>query len=257
MNEQKYPLLEQLHVLRTSALCSMRDRAFDLLPLYYADCSDGIVSGCRLTTNRESITVQPGIIRYDGFMYLLKEPMSVPYAPTDEYLLLKLEFAMPEENENFVLREVQLGISEELEPRAGEMELCRFKLKQGALLRTKYVDFFDRATEFDTVNGIHCPYAAVGMSSLSPEITAGFARAAMRYNLEPLDQCFCMEAMGGRTLSAGQIRFYLMHRLQLEKLPEGNAALYDGLCTVLQELGGKGQRDTQKSRRGRREVFVD
>ena len=77
MNEQRYPLLEELHVLRTSALCSIRDRAFDLLPLYYEGYSDGIVSGCCLQTEKDTIAVLPGIVRYGGFMYFLKEADAV------------------------------------------------------------------------------------------------------------------------------------------------------------------------------------
>lgn len=257
MNEQKYPLLEQLHVLRTSVLCSMRDRAFDLLPLYYQNSSDGIVSGCQLTTNRDSIMLQPGIIYFDGFMYLIKEPMSVPYEPTDEYLMLKMEFIMPENNENFTIREIQLHITHDLELRTGEIELCRFKLKKGALLRTKYVDFFDRVTEFDTINAIYCPYSAVGGPSLSPDITTAFAKAAMNYELEPLDQSFCLQALQGRTMAAPQIRFYLMYRLKMAEAAEGNEALYEGLCAVLQELGAGGAREVRRNRRSRREVFID
>ena len=48
MNEQGYPILEEMRILRTEALKSIRDRAFDILPLYLHDYSDGVVSGCKL-----------------------------------------------------------------------------------------------------------------------------------------------------------------------------------------------------------------
>ena len=257
MNEQRYPLLEELHVLRTSALCSLRDRAFDSLPLYYEDYSDGIVSGCRLRASQDSIEVLPGIVRYSGFMYFLREPMRIAYEPTEEYRMMKLKFGMPEESENFLRRSVHLELSGNMEVHSDEMELCRFKLKAGAVLRTKYVDFFDRVTEFDTVDSVSCPYAAVGQSTLLPEIVAAFAREALDYRLEPLDESFCMVALQNLAVSYDQIRFYLLHRLKLEAQEWDNRGLFDGLCSVLRELREHGARETRRARRGRREVYVD
>ena len=257
MNEQKYPLLEELHVLRTSALCSIRDRAFDSLPLYYEDYSEGIVSGCRLRTNQDTITIQPGIVRHGGFMYFLREPMGVSYRPTDEYRMLKLKFGMPEESENFQIRDLHLNLTDNMELQADEMELCRFKLKAGAVLRTKYVDLFDYETEFDTVNFINSPYAAIGRSTLHPAILAAFAREAIQCELEPLDQAFCMAALQKISLSYDQISFYLMHRLKREQEDWDNLGLYRGLCMALQEIQGGGSRGIHRARRGRREVLVD
>ena len=257
MNEQRYPLLEEMHVLRTSALCSIRDRAFDSLPLYYEDFSDGIVSGCRIRTNQASISIQPGIVRYGGYMHFLREAMETPYEPTDEYCMLKLRFGMPEESENFLWRTVHMNLSHDMTLGQDEMEFCRFKLKKGSALRAKYVDFFDRVTEFNTVNFIYSPYAAVGKSTLHPEIVAAFAREAVQYRLEPLDQSFCMQALQGLALSYDQIGFYLMHRLKLEAEEWDNMAFYRGLCDVLTELREGGQRETRKVRRKRREVLVD
>ena len=164
---------------------------------------------------------------------------------------------MDEESENFLLRSVRLEISDDMSLKGDEMELCRFKLKSGAVLRTKYVDFFDRVTEFDTVNAISCPYAAVGRSTLLPEIVAAFARDAMGYRLEPLDQAFCLAALQHVSISYDQISFYLQHRLQTEPQEWDNMGLYNGLCMALREIQGGSQREIRNTRRGRREVLVD
>ena len=81
--------------------------------------------------------------------------MSVHYVPTEEYILLKLIFEPERKTELFLKREIRIELSADMNLAANEMELCRFKLKKGAILRTKYTDFFDRATEFDTVNTIN------------------------------------------------------------------------------------------------------
>ena len=257
MNEQNYPLLEDLHVLRTATLVSIRDRAFDSLPLYYENYSDGIVSGCRLKTSRDTISLLPGIVRYGGFMYFLREVMQVRYMPTEEYCLLKLKFSMPEDSENFRKRCVTMELSPDMIVKDDEIELARFKLKAGSVLRTKYVDFFDRVTEFDTINSVYCPYAAIGRSTVAPEIVSSFAKEASAYNLEPLDLTFCLAALSKMPLSYEQISFYLQQKLSVPGEDWDNMGLYNGLCTVLRQIQNGGEREIRRMNNRRREVFVD
>lgn len=56
------------------------------------------------------------------------------------------------------------------------MELCHFKLKEGARLRTECKDFYDIQTEYDTWNLAHATWSAAGGNSLSKEVTDFFAR---------------------------------------------------------------------------------
>ena len=257
MNEQKYPQLERLRVLRTEALCSIRDRAFDSLQIYTEDYGDGIISGCHLTTNKDSITLNRGLIRHDDFLYLILEPMSLSYEPTDEDMMLKLIFEAPIETENFIQRNVELDLTHEMNISHNEMEICRFKLKKGAILRTKYVDFFDRATEFDTVNTINSPHSAINGSTLSPEITRAFAMEARDYVLEPLDYNFCLEALSGMAITIEQIGFYIEQRLKIESIEWNNKKLYENLCLILKEIQSSGRREIRGQQRRRREVIVD
>lgn len=66
-----------------------------------------------------------------------------------------------------------------LEQEPNELELCRFKLKKGARLRTDYNDFFDIQTEYDTVNLANAAWTAAGGNTLSKEITDCFARKVL------------------------------------------------------------------------------
>lgn len=258
MNEQVYPLLENFQVLRRDALASIRDRAFDTLLLYCDNYGDGIMSGCHLTTNRDVISLSPGIVRYGKFVYFVREPMSINYTPTDEYRMLKLHFSMQEDIESMRLRKINLVITPNMETKSDEMELCRFKLKRGAVLRTKYTDFFDRITEFDTINEIYCPYAAVGGSTLSPDVLFHFAKEASAYRLENLDQMFCLAALSGTLIPREGILFYLRQRLGGgNDLAEDNMSLYQGLCTVLREIQNGEELNSGPIRRNKREVFMD
>ena len=257
MNEQKYPQFERLHILKTEALCSIRDRAFDIFPLFMENYGDGIISGCRPITTPDTITLSAGIILHNKFFYLIKEPMSVEYSPTDEYMMMKIIFEPELETENFTQRNVNLILSHDMEIASNEMEICRFKLKKGAVLRTNYTDFFDRVTEFDTVNTINVPYAAIGGHTLSPEILINFATEARDFELSVEDFNFCLNALSGRRISAAQISLYIEHRLKTELTALTNQTLYENLCTILREIKNGRRREIIGTRRRRREILLE
>jgi len=257
LNEQKYPQLERLHILRTETLISIRDRAFDTYALMFENYSDGILSGCHLLTTRDTITLSTGIILNNGFLYLIKEPMSVEYEPTEEYIMLKMIFEPELENENFIQRNVSMGLSHDLKLADNEMEMCRFKLKKGAILRTKYTDFFDRATEFDTINTINVPYAAINSSTISPEIIKNFAEEARDFSLDLEDFSFCMQALSGKIISAEQISFYIEHRLRIKLPNKKNQTLYEHLCLILEDIKNGRPREIYGIKNRRREIIVE
>lgn len=66
-----------------------------------------------------------------------------------------------------------------LERKPGEIELCRFKLKEGAALRTNYKDFYDMQTEYDTLNLADATWSSAGGNTLSKEITDFFAKKVL------------------------------------------------------------------------------
>ena len=257
MNEQKYPQFERLHILRTEALCSIRDRAFDLFPLFMENYGDGIISGCKPVTTPENITLSTGIILYNNFFYLIKEPMSVEYSPTDEYMMMKIIFEPELETENFTQRNLNVILTHDMEIASNEMEICRFKLKKGAILRTTYTDFFDRVTEFDTVNTVNVPYAAIGGHTLSPEILIDFANEARDFELATEDFNFCFAALSGRRISATQISLYIEHRLKTELTAPTNQILYDNLSLILREIKNGRRREILGTRRRRREILLE
>ena len=55
MNGQIFPLFEHAHVLRTAMLAALRDYAYEYGQLIHEDYSDGIVSGCVLTTKETAL----------------------------------------------------------------------------------------------------------------------------------------------------------------------------------------------------------
>ena len=127
MNEQKYPQFERLHILRTEALCSVIDCAFETLPLYLTKYGAGIVSGCDFVTTKDLITLNADLILHDNFLYRITEPMSIHYEPTEEYILMKLIFEPEYKTESFLQRDIRIDLSADMNLASNELELCRFK----------------------------------------------------------------------------------------------------------------------------------
>lgn len=183
--------------------------------------------------------------------------MSVEYAPTEEYMMMKMVFEPELETENFTQRNINVILSHDMNLSDDEIELCRFKLKKGAVLRTTYTDFFDRATEFDTINTINVPYAAIGGHTLAPNILINFANEARDFELSLEDYNFCFSALSGRRISSGQISLYIEHRLKTELINPTNQTLYENLCIILKEIKNGRRREILGTRRRRREIMLD
>ena len=193
---QALPIFKDAHILRKSMLEALSDYAYLSGKLLYNGYGDGILSGCELTTTKEKIILNEGALLYKGEMFFIKEPAEVPYFPTNTATALKLFISGQKEEKSLVYREMEVKLTEAGSSGDG-MELCRFKLQEGARLRYEYQDFFDRDTEFDTLNRVHAPYAVQGGSALSPEITKAFAKEMLAIKgLPGEDVQFCLQLLG-------------------------------------------------------------
>lgn len=111
---------------------------------------------------------------------MLTEPMELVYQATGRVNVLKLRFAADETGSDMTTSHSELVLDEETTCASGELELARFKLKEGARLRRDYQTFADLATEFNTLHVIHTPYAAEEASTLSPVVMKDYAERLLR-----------------------------------------------------------------------------
>lgn len=249
---QVIPLFQDAHILRKSMLEALSDHAYLAGRLLHKGYGDGILSGCELTTTQEAIILNEGVVFFEGQMFLIKEPMSVPYYPTDTTTVLKLCISGEIKEENFICRRIGLLLTEEERLGEGELELCRFKLQKGARLRFRYQDFEDRNTEFDTLNTIHAAYSVKGGSTLAPEILGAFAEEMLETGgLTDFDALFCLRlSERERPVGLNVLAAYVEHR-DKKKLSEiSNAAVYRELVRILKEVrsGEKAETGREKKR---------
>lgn len=170
-----YPAFERGRIMKKELLWALRDYSYAALQLQYADYPDGIISGCRIQAEDHCLLVGPGIIKCQDFIFLITENEKIKYSPTDRCVSLKFRLTERENLPDYIRYITEFVLDENLERKQNELEVCRFKLKEGARLRTEYKDFFDIQTEYDTANLANSTWASAGGNTLSKKITDYFA----------------------------------------------------------------------------------
>lgn len=173
--EHIYPAFERGRIMKKELLWALRDYSYSALQLQYQNYPRGIISGCKIRIEDNVLCIAPGIIKCQDFIFLFTEESRVSYTPTEDYISLKFRVEGKEVLTDYISYKTTFILDEHLECEPNEIEICRFKLKEGAKLRTEYKDFYDIQTEYDTVNLANATWSAAGQNTLSKEVTDYFA----------------------------------------------------------------------------------
>lgn len=270
------PRFEKGRILKTEMLENLRDYPRRFLDIRYEEYSDGIIAGMKVSVHLDHLLIGRGIVKHDGHLYLLEQAYELPYAAANGLSILKVRFHEQQAQHDFVTREAEIILTdggEEADEEAGrsqswdqardlenvniplsqwlgrsmtlanEIELGRFKLKEGAVLRSDYQDFADMATEFNTWSAIRAPYAAWENPTLRPEITSCFATELLRCrSAEALDTSFALLCLNSERVQREALLQYLGSRSG-EYREYTNEELHRQMVLILQEVsrGGRGQ----------------
>lgn len=254
----KIPFFERGRILKLEMLENLRDFPRDFINTMYQDFCNGILTGCEIEANSDYIIVKPGMVCYNHIIYILKECIKVPYTSTGSMMLLKIRFLGENRSKDFLSYTTQVFLSQDLVIKQDEMELCRFKLKEGARLRYDYISLEDFETEYDTINRIHVPFAARYKSTLMPELIKYFSKQAIEYGQNnPLDSSFCINALqNDGKVSREVLIAYINSKLQVDSTEYTNQMLYEALVNILNSIKlGQSSYDN-KGKRGRR-ILLD
>ena len=205
-----YPIFEHKNLLKKSMLDELRDYPLGLSRRLFAGYGDGILEGCGLSWEKDVLYLEPGLLHYQGDIYRMEEPCPLECTATDQLTYLKVRFATMdyERGKRGGMGEILLNT---IPTEIGEIELGRFRLQEGARLRTVYENFEDYQTEYDTVNRIHAPYAGPGGAGLWPKLLGVYAKELLETGTTDVyDVSFAMTVLGsdGHTAPAC-IRSYL------------------------------------------------
>lgn len=248
MRIQMIPLYEKGNVLTEGMLEATKQYAMDFVSLSTDGYADGILKGCEVDVSDGIITVSRGLIRIGGQVYLIPQSSEITYHPVRQDTVLKLSLQDETRTQHFICREAELVLSENLAKGNAELELCRFKLQEGARLRKDYQNFSDYNTEFDTVNLLYADWAAYADKSICPEVLNAYVKEAMQQELSnPQDFLFCQQVLElrGGTLNRSTICFYMKCRLGADVSQADNLELYQKLKELL-EIIKRERKDIEK-----------
>ena len=259
----KVPVFEKGAILTHEMLEALKNYALDMGRLSYYGYSDGILLGCAVSIWDNIIFVSQGIVIFQQNLYFLPKDMKVTIQPGDDWQYLYFQMGSLSKDKNFILGEVQL----ELTTNAGEhiadcfnkIEICRFRLQDGAILRTQYRGFADLNTEFDTINEIYAQWSGFDRSSISNRILNIFAREAVKKSLnDPQDILFLQQilALDGKSLNRSVIEFYISVRLGQAYEEMSNQQIYEGLKEILKDISHGNRRQGLKARENQR-ILID
>ncbi len=255
----KVPVFESGTVLTQEMLELLKNYAIDLGTLHYAGYSDGIICGCGVTMSGTILSVNRGIIMFAGNLYFLPQEMKVMVNSGDDWQVLRLIVGNMSRDQNFMIGELQLELTSDITEDSNKIEICRFRLQNGAMLRNKYRNFNDLNTEFDTVNEIYAKWSGYQNKSISNRILVEFAKEARKKNTQnPQDIMLIQQilALDGKTMNREVILYYLSVRLNRKYQEMSNEEIYKALCEVLTSC--RPGADMQRAHaREQRRIIVD
>lgn len=221
-------------VLTSAQLQETSQYAVQMLNLMYAGHSDGIIAGAEVSVEDDFLSVAPGIIRHHAKLYHMEKSERIHYAHTGRRTLLKLRFLDAQEHSSGLFYDTELILSEDERLFPYEMELGRFWSEPGAKLRINDGGWKDMATAHNYFDIRNVPYAAVGVSTISPGITYAFAKEMEnKGDQTPYDIAFCMQCLTKNPVDREIICGYLSACGE-KCVPElTNEQIYQGLLKIL------------------------
>ena len=252
-----FPIFAKGRILKTEMLEELRNYPRDFYKIYFENYSNGIIAGTRLQVCADELIVHQGIIKFRGCLYLHLEEYQLPYQQANREMLLKIRFLEESTEEDFLLNQAEIFLDAQTTLQQNELELGRFKLREGASLRTDYTDFHDLSTEYNTMNIINVPYACSGDSTLSPLLLQFFSKVVLHSNTDnALDLGFAMQCLNNELVRRELILYYVATRLGIPNQNYTNLELYKHLTMIIREIEGGVRRKVDNRVRSPR-IIVD
>lgn len=180
--------------MKKEALWDLRDYAYENWRIFYEDYTNGIIKGCHMHVEGLELVIGNGVLKYKDFVYLLRSETRVPITETNRLAILKAEFMKEDENPDYLIYTVCFFLDNEIMCQENQIELCRFHLCEGSVLRDAYKNFSDLWTKYDTVNLMNSTVAGRGQERLHPTVLLQFAKEMQRHSeKDTADIAFCYE----------------------------------------------------------------
>jgi len=251
-------MFERGRIMKKELLLALRDYSFGLTKVEFQDWTDGIISGCNVVAKENHLIIEPGIIKFNKFIYIMTEPQHIHYEATEQLSVVKIRFSTTAASTtDFVNYSGYSVIEQETNLSENELEVCRFKLKQGSRLRHDYTDFHDIQTEYDTINLAHATWAGPDRPGIALPILKWFGKEAMScYLTESWDVNFCSLCMTGGMIHRDVLEGYLRFAGMVVSGEETNLEIYQMLSDRLDYLK-RNRKEPKQAGRKRPMIVLD
>lgn len=238
----RFPNFEKGRILKIEMLESLRDYPRNFIDIYFKDYSNGIITGAGLIIDDSYIKITRGIVKHKDKIYMLSNDFKIPYGFTNKEVIIKIKFLKEITENDFNISNTKIFIDENTNLEDDELELGRFKLREGAVLRSEYTDFNDFSTEYNTINIINTEYSGVKKSTLNPIILREFGSILLKNKTKnQYDISFAMASLNQKIIDKDLILYYISNRLNIEFKEYSNNQIYKYLCQIVREVQGKGE----------------
>ena len=254
-----YPMFERGRILKKELLLALRDYSFGFAKLQYDGLTDGIIAGCEISVSDRRLTVGPGIVKFQKFIYIMTEPQNVFYEPNEQFVSVKIRFSTTAAaSTDFVNYSGNIVLDEDVYLHENELEVCRFKLKQGSRLRNDYFGFDDIQTEYDTINLANTTWAGQDHPGIHSFILKSFAQEALNCQLaDPWDITFVSQCLNGEFVHRSFIEAYISHKFnKTANTQMSNLQIYEDLGLCLRDIL-RGQINKNQSRAKRMKIELN
>lgn len=221
-------------VLKAKMLDSVSKYPREMFDILYHKHSDGILAGTEVSIeDGTTIRVSKGIIKFKGILYYMAEDEYIEAHPMKDTQYLRVRFR----EKNCLMDEEQMEtefvLDTDTTDEQCEIELCRFVLNEGAILRTEYTDLRDYATTHNTISILETKYSALYRSTFSPKFLLEFGRLMSGYRLTNVDDIvFVSECIKEEHIKRELIEAYISKRLNEPKKSYTNQDIYRKLIEI-------------------------
>ncbi|GFN32141.1 DNA and RNA helicase [Paenibacillus xylaniclasticus] len=257
MFTDRYPEFRKGRILKTEMLECLRDYPRDIMDIQLQPYSDGIVSGCAVRADDANLYIGQGIVKHRGVVYVLSQEQKLAFTASGVETVIKLRLHDEQSDADFTVRRAEVVLDKESRLESNELELGRFKLKEGARIRTEYRSFADYATEYNTLNLLHTSYAGIGAPTLHPGMLRRFASELLHSEAaDAADLAFGMTCLNQGKAERELILHYLARKLRQPYKDYPNAVIHRNLVRLLESVkGGSGRLGGQSH--GPQRMIVD
>lgn len=248
MNGDMRPLFTKGRVVKKESLDQLEQFPREMARIFLEGYSDGILSGFDLTVQEQTLFISAGAVKYHGEVLLFREAER-SFTEYGNVVIVKLCLGEMQRTEDFCVVPAEWKVDGEPPQPEREMELGRFCLSEGAVLRRKYQGVEDFKTAYNTLDFTHVLYAGEGRAAMSPRLMKQFGEEL--FSLEsghPLDDPFALLCMNHAVVQRVCVERYLSRRLGEKSREYTNEEIYSRMLQVLRS-GSSGERSGRRMER--------